>query len=195
MTEIFNWIKDIAFYMILMTIIFNLVPNVSYQRYLKLFAGMILVILVISPLMGFLNLDERLEKYFLGISFTEEVNQLKPLLEQADDTRFQSVMGEYKSMITREIETRAAEEGLVLVSVDIQLCEDYESENFGALESISVAVAEDSYAVVSVEQVKIGDSQESPAVETETAETAMLREKLLYDYRLSEEKISVSMYE
>ena len=38
MKAIENWVKDIAFYMIFVTMVMNLLPDPKYEKYLRLFA-------------------------------------------------------------------------------------------------------------------------------------------------------------
>ena len=39
MKAIENWVKDIVFYMIFVTMVMNLLPDPKYEKYLRLFAG------------------------------------------------------------------------------------------------------------------------------------------------------------
>ncbi len=58
MEEAYTWIKNIVIYMLLNTIIMNLLGNKSYKKYVSIVSGMILVLIVISPLMKLMKLDE-----------------------------------------------------------------------------------------------------------------------------------------
>lgn len=197
MNSVYNWVKNIAFFMILMSLILNLLPNVQYQKYLKLFSGMVMIILVVSPLMGFLHLDESLERYLNQITFTEEINELKPLLEETDDKRYQAVIEEYKNGIMRDISYRAKEEGLSVVYADIRLCEDMEDEAFGSVEQMSLTVTYSGKegGVTSVEPVKISVGTEETGEIKETEEVKALRAKIFKDYGFSEDKLQIYVKE
>ena len=50
MTAIENWVKDIVFYMIFVTMVMNLLPDPKYEKYLRLFAGAVMILLAFGPL-------------------------------------------------------------------------------------------------------------------------------------------------
>ena len=197
MAALYGWVKNIAFYMILMTLVLNIIPNNNYYKYIKLFSGMIMVVLVLSPIMEFLNLDSSMEHYFKTITFTEEVNQIKPLLEEADNERFSAVISEYRVGIEREMSRQAQVYGLKLQNADIDLCEDIEAEAFGTIVFASLVVSyEEEKSPIYIEPVKImessGSERESSA---STAETVKLKEQLIKDYNLKEEQLQIYLKE
>lgn len=59
MEGIYRWVSNIVYYLIFVTIITNLLPAGKYEKYLRLFAGCILILLVLQPLTGGLRLDEK----------------------------------------------------------------------------------------------------------------------------------------
>lgn len=61
MTIIYDWIKNIIYYLILISLVFQILPNEQYRKYMKLFTGILLVIIVLKPVRVFMN-DESLEK-------------------------------------------------------------------------------------------------------------------------------------
>ena len=50
MKAIENWVKDIVFYMIFVTMVMNLLPDPKYEKYLRLFAGAVMILLAFGPL-------------------------------------------------------------------------------------------------------------------------------------------------
>ena len=69
---IFDWIKNIAYYMILVSAFLHVVPDENYKKYIRLFTGMILILLLSSPVLqlfgvrmdeiSFVNMDEYQDK-------------------------------------------------------------------------------------------------------------------------------------
>ena len=49
MKAIENWVKDIVFYMIFVTMVMNLLPDPKYEKYLRLFAGAVMILLAFGP--------------------------------------------------------------------------------------------------------------------------------------------------
>lgn len=49
---IFAWIRNIAYYMILISAFLHVVPNEGYRKYIRLFTGMILILLLSSSILS-----------------------------------------------------------------------------------------------------------------------------------------------
>ena len=46
---VYQWIRGIAYYLVLVTVVLELVAGQSYRKYIRLFTGIILVLLVLAP--------------------------------------------------------------------------------------------------------------------------------------------------
>ncbi|MCI8638283.1 MAG: stage III sporulation protein AF [Coprococcus sp.] len=92
---IYQWLQNLAFYMILVTVVIQVLPNNSYQKYIRFFCGLILVILLASPIMKVLGMEENLSKLYHSAKY----EQAQKEMEEA---------GEYFSELARET---AKEEG------------------------------------------------------------------------------------
>lgn len=67
MTEaVYSWVKNLVFYFIFVSTIINLIPDQKYRKYVRFFLGVLLVILIIKPVIGWLGLEDTLvENYYL----------------------------------------------------------------------------------------------------------------------------------
>ena len=72
-----QWIQNITFYLIIITLLLQMVPDKSYRKYIQFITGLILILLLIEPM---LNVDEfqvSLENYEEQLQeFKEELHAL-----------------------------------------------------------------------------------------------------------------------
>ena len=61
---IYGWIQDIAFYTILMEVVLHVLPEQGQKKYLQFFMGIVLIILVISPVLSAAGLDGPMTRSF-----------------------------------------------------------------------------------------------------------------------------------
>ncbi|MDO4473455.1 MAG: stage III sporulation protein AF [Eubacteriales bacterium] len=54
-----EWMKQIAYYMVLVTMVIQLTAGKSYQKYIRMFTGIVLVLFVLSPAAKFASVDFR----------------------------------------------------------------------------------------------------------------------------------------
>ncbi|MDY5846959.1 MAG: stage III sporulation protein AF [Bariatricus sp.] len=52
---LYEWMSNLAFYMILVTAILQVIPDKSYEKYIRFFCGLILVVLLMTPVMKILD--------------------------------------------------------------------------------------------------------------------------------------------
>lgn len=55
---IYEWIKNIAFYLVILVAIMQMIPKNSYQKYIRFFAGMILILMLAGPILRIFGMTE-----------------------------------------------------------------------------------------------------------------------------------------
>lgn len=48
---IYEWLKNLAYYVILVTALFHMIPGEVYQKYIRFFTGLVMVVLLLSPIL------------------------------------------------------------------------------------------------------------------------------------------------
>lgn len=140
---VYDWIKNIAFYIILVTTILNVLPEKKYQKYLKLLIGVLMIILIMSPVLQYLKIDKSLDLSFIKESYEQEMKDV----EKNTDTYYTSQNSRLKEMYEDEIksgiESLLQTHSLHLTDLTIQYNDDTESDYFGNIEKINVNASTD----------------------------------------------------
>ena len=107
------WMKGLVIYLILSGLVMKLVPGKSYERYISLYMGLILVVILSKPVLMLFNSDkvyaDRLMDSFNNyLSFNSAYSEL----ENYHDTYYELGLGE-------AIKKRCEEEGVVLYKVTV----------------------------------------------------------------------------
>lgn len=127
MDSVFQWIKSIVFYMILLTAVTHLMPNNKYVRYVKIFSGMLMVIVVIRPVMGIFSFEQSFDETFENIMNSSEnvwgqegAWQGEMSLQEIQDEGFYK---EYERQVEIFVKNQAKALGLQVVSCNLKLGE------------------------------------------------------------------------
>ena len=96
MEAVYGWVKNIIYYMIFLSVVNNLLADSKYGKYIRLFSGMVLILLVVSPFTGGLHLDEQISSMFKSISFQNDTDDLKQDLWGMEERRLDQVIREYE---------------------------------------------------------------------------------------------------
>lgn len=138
MGEIYRWVKDIIIFLVLTTIISNLLGKSNYKKYVNLVAGIILVILVISPLLNLFQLGDTLDYYFSVNILSSEAKDLNSELLDMEKGQMSEILQEYKEEIKNQVIKILEKQELYLVEIEITIEEDTDSDAFGNLNALDL---------------------------------------------------------
>lgn len=142
MEYFYSWVRTIIFYMIFINFVTNLLPGKAYIRYIRLFMGMILILLVLRPLTGSLRLDEQLARRFQEISFQNEAGEFQGQLEQIEQQRFETIINEYEKAASAQAEEQLEKKGYRDLEVRVSIDREQDSASFGAVKEVEVSAGQ-----------------------------------------------------
>lgn len=141
MGAITHWAGNIVSYLVFLTVLTGLLPAHKYEKYIRLFAGCILLLIVLKPLTDGLRLEERLNYLFTSLSFENEAGELKSKMDEIEVQRRNMVLSQYEAEASKEAVRVAEEAGFSVEKADVELEKDPESEQFASVRSVKVYVA------------------------------------------------------
>lgn len=81
-TYIYDWIKNLVFYLILMTILMQMIPDSSYKKYIRFFTGLVLILLLAKPVMGIFQLEGEFDQLFQSMEYRQNVREMERAKEE-----------------------------------------------------------------------------------------------------------------
>ncbi|HKL99646.1 MAG TPA: stage III sporulation protein AF [Mobilitalea sp.] len=141
MDILYEWIRNIVIYMILNTIIMNLLGNSSYKKYVSIVSGMILVLIVISPLMKYMELEENLDYYLQSNEFAVETSDFKNSLQHMEKEQLRAVFDEYGNKVKEQVRELLLVESLIMTDFKLMFDLDSTSKSFGEMTSMKLVAS------------------------------------------------------
>lgn len=75
-TFIYDWMKNIAFYLVILVAVMQMIPKSSYQKYIRFFAGMILILMLCGPILKIFGMtDYHNEEYQKAMREIEDATE------------------------------------------------------------------------------------------------------------------------
>ena len=72
MTEaIYSWMQNLVCYFILLSAVMNLLPDSSYKKYIRYYMGLLLILVMLSPVFDITHIQEQIDAY-ISESLEEE---------------------------------------------------------------------------------------------------------------------------
>ena len=142
-----EWVKNLAVCMILFSAILRILPKNHFEKYIRFYTGLLVLILVIRPLLSVFSLDDSLPNTFLHYMEQMEDDTLKKQMEEVNKKRNDHISdqmeGQVKETIIDQVETYGKSDGVI--ESDCQVIFDMEenSDTYGQVSSVSLLLRED----------------------------------------------------
>lgn len=141
MEQIYSLVRNIVVYLILVTIIMNLVGKSSYRKYISIFTGMVLILIIAKPILSLFNLSDTFNHYFNNNIFMVESKDYNDELMAADDAGKQAILSEYQNIVKDQIEMILNRYKLYPSQVKTLLNSDEASQEYGMVTEITIVAA------------------------------------------------------
>lgn len=200
MSIIYEWVKNIVYFYIFITVINHVLPHKKYEKFIRLFSGLILILLVISPITKGLRLEDQLAHYFEEYSFQNDVGDFKKELLGIETQRVNQMIGQYEQAIAMDLEKMALDSGFYPIQTKVTIEQDKDNQQFAAVKAIAMTVSADPVepsGITAVDPVliEIGDPEEEPKRDFQEEQTALnvLRRKIESYYGLEASYVEIQM--
>jgi stage III sporulation protein AF len=156
-----DWIRNIVVYMILNTIIMNLLGDKSYKKYVSIVSGMILLLIVITPVLRITKLEDSLNFFLQANDYTVEASEFKNDVNRMEKEQRELIFAEYEKKLQSQVEALLLEEGFILTDFQVTIEMNTESYHFGELLSINIEAKpkqegdEDKKSHLSIDRIEI----------------------------------------
>ena len=157
MDGILQWVKNIAFFLILSGLVYQILPDSRFKKYVRFFMGLVLTLMVLSPLLNLWNLENVLVQAVETFSLDRSRLELQAELENGVGEQEAGIQREYQGMILEKVTGIVAEKGYFVQDFSAELNLDPESEDVGKILMMEVILSpEDQDTVIWIEPVVIG---------------------------------------
>lgn len=78
---LYEWIRNVAFYLVLVTALLHVLPRSDYQKYIRFFTGLVLILLVLAPVLKLFQMEEELRDAYRDDSWLEQLEEIEGVEE------------------------------------------------------------------------------------------------------------------
>lgn len=175
MDGIYEWLRNVAVFFLLMTAVLNVLPEAKYRKYVQFFLGLVMLAVLCKPVLALGNLSDSLEQALERLTLEEEARGLRESQIRIDGLQQEVLYRAYEEEAAGQIETFLKERGLEPLQTEVSIGGDGEDG-------------------ISVERIEVTAQRTEGGEETETSgEARELRKELAEVYQVSEAHIIIRL--
>ena len=140
MTAVYEWIRNLTAFFLFLSVMENLLPGQKYGKYIRLFAGMVLILLAVEPFTSGFNLDEVLARSYEDLVIRGEAGELKEQLGATEQKRLGQILSQYEEAVGRDVRELAQSCGLTVMDCRVRIEGDEDSPEFGTVREIAAVL-------------------------------------------------------
>ena len=86
--EIYGWIQNISIYLIVTAAVMHAVPGKEYEKYVRFFSGLVLILLLFTPLLRLTGREESFQNIYQSNEYELEKKAIEEAQEWFKDESF-----------------------------------------------------------------------------------------------------------
>lgn len=102
-TFLYEWIRNVAFYLVMITAVIQILPNDTYKKYVHFFTGLVLILLLMTPVLKILGMENFASSLEGGESFEQKIQEMEEETEYLREVQLDDYLQE-KNIEVEEIE-------------------------------------------------------------------------------------------
>ena len=79
--QIYRWLQNITVYLIITAAVMHAVPGKDYGKYIRFFSGLILILLLATPLLNLTGMKEKFETLYKNNEYKLEIQEIESVEE------------------------------------------------------------------------------------------------------------------
>ncbi|MDO4327040.1 MAG: stage III sporulation protein AF [bacterium] len=198
-----GWVQNIAYYMIFMTVVLSLLPAKQYEKYVRFFAGIILILLVIKPFLGGLRLEDEISHFYQEFSLKQDTAELEQKILGVEQQQKKMILAQYEAAVREDIRQMADSSGFSVRELEVSVCEEEGEDGFGKVERVRLLLRYVGMGMGNGQEMRAGQGMGmdvqtggSPKRAEEGNRAAnQLRERIAQYYRLEVSYVEIQLEE
>ncbi len=103
MEAIFSWVKNIICCLCMLELLYHIVQNAEYRKYLRFFGGIIFILLTMEPILNVFELQSSFEEALCVSLRQEDARELSEAADSLAELRSEKIYEAYEKELKRQI--------------------------------------------------------------------------------------------
>lgn len=91
---IYEWIQNIAFYLILITAVIHVIPDSGYKKYIRFFTGLVLILLILNPVLRLFQMEHWVTDIYQSKEYQKQIEKMEEQAEYFENIKLEDILPE-----------------------------------------------------------------------------------------------------
>lgn len=82
---LYQWVENIAFYLLIFTVAMQLIPNKSYKSYIQFFSGLVLIIMIANPIINLFGMEQEFASFLESAEYQQKIKEIEEATKYLED--------------------------------------------------------------------------------------------------------------
>ena len=82
---LYQWMENVAFYLVILTVAMQMIPNKSYQNYIRFFMGLILVVMLSGPILKIFQMEDSFQEFYNKMEYEQKMKEIEDATKYLED--------------------------------------------------------------------------------------------------------------
>lgn len=142
MDTILNWMKEFIVVYLILTILMQLCASTPLKKYLRFLSGIILLLVMFSPILHMLGKDGKLEEKVSYETFLEQLDSIQQDAKKLEWLQNDSMIHRYEDAVAADIMRQAKGRQVEVSKIRVVLNGQYEIEQVSVWLPVSISMAD-----------------------------------------------------
>lgn len=84
---LYDWIQNLAFFLVIITAVLQIIPGKGYKKYVQFFSGMVMILLMLTPILKLTGIENQFYKLYHSKEYEmskEDIEKQQKYFEDLD---------------------------------------------------------------------------------------------------------------
>ncbi len=73
----YEWTQNLAYYMVIVTMVIQIIPSESYKKYVRFFIGLLLIVLLAGPVFRVFDIKDTFWQFYNSIEYQQKRKEME----------------------------------------------------------------------------------------------------------------------
>ena len=99
---LYEWTQNLAFYMVLITVVLHVIPDSGYKKYIRFFTGMVLILMIVTPVLHLFGMDSQIVNFYKSREYEERLKEIEEAAGYLEDADALGILEEAKEHLEED---------------------------------------------------------------------------------------------